>query len=63
MEIKLKEARQAAGLTQTQLADKIGKKQKDISRWENGERTPSLPSLLLLAEALECSVNDIISGQ
>lgn len=33
---KLKEARKAAGMSQSQLAEIIGCRVKDISRWENG---------------------------
>lgn len=53
-------ARMAAGLTQTQLADRIGCRQKDISRWENGVRSPSLPYALALSDALGVPVADLI---
>ena len=33
----IRTARKAAGLTQKQLADKLGIYQKDVSRWENNE--------------------------
>lgn len=59
-ESPLTEARMAAGLTQTQLADKLGCRQKDISRWENGVRSPSLPYALALSDALGVPVADLI---
>jgi DNA-binding XRE family transcriptional regulator len=43
----------ARGLTQTQLAQKVGTKQPSIARLEKGESTPSLAFLEKLAEALD----------
>lgn len=51
----------AKGLTQAQLAEKIGTHQQNIARWENGTRNPGSKSLLLLAKALECSLDDLVS--
>lgn len=48
------------GLTQKQLAEKIGCLPKDISRWENGVRNPSGASLIKIADALGCAVDDVI---
>ena len=57
---KLKAARQAAGLTQGQLAEKVGCQQRDISRWENGHREPVASTLKKLALALGCSMDDLV---
>ena len=47
--------RQKAGLTQKQLADKIGTKQSVISRLEDADyRGHSLEMLRRIAEALNC---------
>ena len=49
------ELRQKAGLTQKQLADKIGTKQSVISRLEDADyRGHSLEMLRRIAEALHC---------
>lgn len=48
------------GLTQCQLADRIGCRQKDISRWESGVHTQSTASLLKLAIALGCTMEELI---
>lgn len=45
-------ARVAAGLTQAQLAERVGRSQKLIASWESGARHPKLSSLVLLASAL-----------
>jgi transcriptional regulator with XRE-family HTH domain len=44
---ELRAAREAMGITQQELADKLGVGQGTISRWEAGERQP--PPLLDLA--------------
>lgn len=36
---KLKELRKKYGLTQKQLADKLGNEQEMISKWENGKHS------------------------
>ena len=55
----LKEARKTAGLTQTELAEKIGCTQKDVSRWENGKHNPSLEIAEKLARALGRTIEDL----
>ena len=53
--------RLASGMTQGQLAEKIGCSQKDVSRWEHGARTPRAETLAKLADALGCRMEDLIS--
>lgn len=57
---KLKAARLAAGLTQGQLAEKVGCQQRDVSRWENGSREPRATTLKKLAQALGCSMDELV---
>lgn len=52
---KLIEARLTAGLTQRQLAERIGTKQSSISRLEGGDAQPSFDMLRRLAAALDVS--------
>lgn len=56
---KLKAARQRAGMTQAQLAEAIGVKQKDVSRWEAG-REPGVLTVKKMAQALGCSMEDLV---
>lgn len=44
-------ARAAAGLSQAQLARKIGSSQPMIARWESGAQLPSVSSLMRIADA------------
>jgi transcriptional regulator with XRE-family HTH domain len=50
---RLKSARNRAGLTQTGLAEATGLSQGYIAQIEQGDKTPSLDTLNLLAEALQ----------
>jgi len=49
----IKAARKRRGLTQAELADKIGTRQSVISRIESGDHLPSLSTLIRLARALD----------
>lgn len=53
-------ARMAAGLTQGQLAERIGCMQKDISRWERGVCKPGVDKLVKIAGELGCTVMELI---
>lgn len=55
----LKTARTAAGLTQADLAEKVGVTRKTINTVENGVFVPSTVLSLKLARALEMSVEDL----
>jgi len=44
-------ARASAGLTQEQLADRMGTKQEVVARWEGGKVLPSTRTLARLAQA------------
>jgi transcriptional regulator with XRE-family HTH domain len=50
--VALKRLREAAGLTQKELADKASLSQRAISHWEQALREPSWSNVLALAEAL-----------
>jgi transcriptional regulator with XRE-family HTH domain len=49
---RLRSLREAAGLTQQQLADRVGVKWESVSRWERGTREPSWGNVLALGKAL-----------
>ena len=56
----IKRARQERGMTQAQLAEAIEITQKDVSRWENGSRKPSLEKFVQICKALGASSDDIL---
>jgi transcriptional regulator with XRE-family HTH domain len=53
---RLKELREAAGLTQKELADLAGMSKDGISHLEQGRREPSWASVLAISGALQVSV-------
>lgn len=55
---KIKEYRKKAGLTQTELAEKIGLGEKQISKVENYTNLPSLPSFLKIIEELKIDISE-----
>ena len=54
---RIKEAREAAGLTQAQLAKIVGTTSQNISQYERGLRKPKIEMMKKLADALECPVD------
>ncbi|MGC3981918.1 MAG: helix-turn-helix transcriptional regulator [Steroidobacteraceae bacterium] len=45
-------AREKAGMTQQQLADKLGKPQSFVAKYEGGERRVDVVELITLSQAL-----------
>lgn len=62
MENKLRKLRKINGLTQIRLAQKANVPRSVIARYETGRTNLSLNSLSKLADALECSMDDIAKG-
>lgn len=58
----IKKARKEKGLTQTELAEKVGVTQGNLSAWETDRWKPDMNSLKKLCEALNCS-SDYLLGQ
>ncbi len=59
----LKSLRKAKNLTQTDLAEKLFTSPQTISRWESGDGEPSLDMLTSLAELLDVSMDQLVSGR
>lgn len=58
---KIKQARIEKGLTQAELAEKIGVEPPSVSRWEGGEMAPRPKMIHKIAEALEVGVEWLMS--
>ena len=58
--MKLKKIRQAANMTQTVLANKIGVTQASVAMWETGEAKPTADKLIKLSEVLGCTVDELL---
>lgn len=57
----IKAARKKTGMTQAQLAEKLGISYVGVSQWENDLRNPKLDTLQRIASALGVPVQDLIS--
>ena len=53
-------AREASGLTQVQIAEKLGKPQSFISKYERGERRLDFSEFIELADVLRIDTNAFI---
>ena len=58
--LNLKIMRIRRGMTQVELARKVGISQNALSFYEVGNRSPRMDVLYKLAEVLDCDVKDIV---
>lgn len=54
--------RKRCGFTQAELADKLNYSDKAVSKWERGDSLPDVLTLVLLAQQLGVTVNDLIGN-
>jgi transcriptional regulator with XRE-family HTH domain len=57
---KLRKAREAAGLTQAEVAEKLGKPQSYISKIERGERRVDVVELVKIANIFNITLDKIL---
>lgn len=62
MRLTLQQLRRQKGLTQVQLAEKARVTQSSLSQWESGSVRPSLDSAKRLADALEVSLDMMMTA-
>ena len=55
--------RRANGLTQKQLADRLGVSDKAVSRWERDESLPDLTLLPVIADLFHITVDELLRGE
>lgn len=60
---RLKDARQSCGLTQEQLAEKLGQTQSFVAKYETRERNLEFFELLTLCDALNISVKQLVNKE
>lgn len=56
----ISEYRKKAGLTQSELAEKINYSDKSVSKWERAEGIPDIVTLVRLSEIFDVTVNELI---
>ena len=59
---QIKKHRQALGISQEALAEKIYVSRQTISNWETARTYPDVQSLLLLSVAFDISIDELIKG-
>ena len=59
---QIRKRRQALGLSQEELAERVYATRQSVSNWENGRTCPDIKSLLLLAEVFSASLDDLVKG-
>lgn len=57
---RIKKEREKAGLTQADLAERIGTASSMIGQWENNNRNPKMSVLQKIAAALNISVDNLL---
>lgn len=60
IEKKLREAREASGLTQEQVAEKVMVTRQTISNWENGKSLPDIASIMNLSDLYHISLDELL---
>lgn len=60
--MKLKDIRLKKGLTQRQIADYIGCAPSVYSRYETGDREPSIDTLIQLSHCLDVTIDRIVGN-
>ena len=57
----LVQIRKLKGMTQEDIAEKVGVSRQAVAKWESGETSPDLEKSRLLAEVLGVSLDDLVS--
>ena len=60
---KLKEARQNAGLTQVELAEKLCVSRQAITKWESGKGIPDVENLKMISKVLNVSIDFLLDEE
>ena len=58
---KLKEIRKNEGLSQEQLAGKIGVSRQAITKWETGKGLPDVENMVIIAEIFKTTLDDLLN--
>ena len=58
----IRRLREQHGLTQTELAEKIGIRQQNVAKMENGKIKPDVFTAIDIADVFEISVKELMYG-
>ena len=60
---KIKSLRKEKKLTQEALATLLGVERTTVTMWESGQNTPPTKYLVALADALGCTLDELLRGE
>ncbi len=52
--------RESRGLSQSELAEKIGLQKQNVSAYERGVKVPTVEKLVAIADTLRCSTDKLL---
>lgn len=58
----IRDKRKSKGISQKELAKRIGVDQTAVSMWETGKAMPKANKLPALAKILDCSIEELLEG-
>ena len=61
--MNMREMRKRVGITQTELARRMGVRQNTVGQWERGTRQPRAEMLPDLADALGCTLDELLRSK
>lgn len=54
--------RKTKGLSQEELANKVGVSRQAVSKWESGQSTPDIEKIIIMSELFEVTTDYILKG-
>lgn len=59
---RIQHLRKTEGLSQEELADKVGVSRQAVSKWESGQSTPDLDKVIMMSDLFKVTTDYILKG-
>lgn len=63
IKLRIREKRMEKGMSQIELAERLGITQGAVMKWETDRCLPSLERAAEIAEAFDCTIDELISRE
>lgn len=60
IKLKIRERREALGMTQAELVKATGLRQPRVCRYDSGKEFPSIEKLVVISKALKCEWHELV---